>query len=200
MLFFAVIRVLSLAPFFCDRILLAARQLFYSRGIRATGTNLLIREAGVTKVTFYRHFPSKNELVIAFLLDRHDRWLTWFRSALVRHGGGLDALVPTLAEWFEQEDFRGCGFVNTIAEQGEAIPQIKAITLRHKETMTEVLESLLTSAQWRPGLAQSLAFAVEGAIAWAQFSNPRSALASLGRLITDLTISEAGSAQDRHDC
>ena len=174
-----------------DRILIAARKLFYGNGIRATGTNLLIQEAKVTKVTFYRHFPSKDDLVIAFLNDRHVRWLAWFQNALMRHGGNVSALVPALTEWFEQKNFRGCAFINTISEQGQVKPKTTEITLRHKQAMVEIIETLLTPSQWRAGLAQSLAIAVDGAIVWAQFSQPKVALASLNQLITNLELSEA---------
>lgn len=178
-----------------ERILLAARKLFYENGIRATGTNRLIQEAGVTKVTFYRHFPSKDDLVIAFLHDRHTRWIAWFEDALIRHGGNPDALVPALAEWFEQEDFRGCGFINTVGEQSQTLPQTREITRQHKQAMTQAIENLLTPAERQSGLAQSLAVAVDGAIVWTQFSSPQSALASLARIVTILTTS--GTASDQ---
>src|SRR6218665_2250806 len=61
-----------------DRILVTAHQLFYRDGIRATGIDRIIAESGVAKLTFYRHFPSKDDLVLAFLDYRHDRWLAWF--------------------------------------------------------------------------------------------------------------------------
>src|SRR5260221_4859801 len=95
-----------------DRILHTAHRLFYAHGIRATGIDRVIAEAGVTKVTFYRHFPSKNALICAFLDYRHQRWMAWFIEALQRHGSasqgrGLDALVPALAEWFPDGSFHG---------------------------------------------------------------------------------------------
>ena len=64
-----------------QRILLTAHDLFYQEGIRATGIDRIIKESGVTKVTFYRHFPSKNDLITAFLAYRHQQWLTWFSTA-----------------------------------------------------------------------------------------------------------------------
>src|ERR1700761_9011750 len=87
-----------------DRILLTAHDLFYGEGIRATGIDRVIAASGVTKVTFYRHFPSKNDLILAYLDLRHGRWMDWFNGALERHGGaakgadsGAGALVPTMA-------------------------------------------------------------------------------------------------------
>ena len=101
-----------------ERILLTAHDLFYADGIRATGIDRVIAEAGVTKVTFYRHYPSKDDLVRAFLDYRHDRWMAWFIDALARHGAregdGLFALGPALAEWFGQGGYRGCAFINTV--------------------------------------------------------------------------------------
>lgn len=64
--------------------MLTAYQLFYGYGIRATGIDRVIAKAGVSKVTFCRHFPSKNHLIPAFLDSRHDRWMAWFRAALER--------------------------------------------------------------------------------------------------------------------
>ena len=68
-----------------ERILHTAYRLFYRDGIRATGIDAVIADARVTKVTFYRHFPSKDALIIAFLELRHHRWMQWFREALTRH-------------------------------------------------------------------------------------------------------------------
>ena len=70
-----------------ERILRKAHDLFYAEGLRATGIDRVIAEAGVTKVTFYRHFPSKNDLILTYLNLRHERWMKWFTEALERHGG-----------------------------------------------------------------------------------------------------------------
>ena len=63
-----------------DKILRTAHALFYSTGFKATGVDTLIKEAKVTKVTFYRHFPSKSLLILAYLHYRHDIWLIWFEA------------------------------------------------------------------------------------------------------------------------
>src|SRR5450830_347148 len=86
-----------------DRLLRTAHDLFYRDGIRATGIDRVIAEAGVTKVTFYRHFASKYLLVRAFLDYRHGLWMGWFIDSLGRHGAesrGLAALPDVLEEWF----------------------------------------------------------------------------------------------------
>lgn len=170
-----------------ERILGAAHDLFYRDGIRATGVDRVIAEAGVTKLTFYRHFPSKNELVRAFLDYRHRRWMTWFTDALQRHGGNPAAIVPTLAEWFRGEDFRGCAFINSLGELAGVLPEVAEITRSHKQDMTTALAALLPASRQRGQDAQALALAIDGAIIRAQFDPaPDAALAALQRIVKTL--------------
>lgn len=171
-----------------ERILMAAHDLFYREGIRATGVDRVIAEAGVTKATFYRHFPSKNDLIREFLDYRHQRWLAWFADALRRHGGGMDALVPAMAEWFADPEFRGCAFINSIVELAGALPEVAEITRRHKQDMEDLIASLLPSSRRRKQDARDLAVAVDGAIIRAQFDvDPDVALASLDRIRNSLS-------------
>jgi AcrR family transcriptional regulator len=173
-----------------ERILLTAHELFYREGIRATGIDRVIAESGVTKVTFYRHFPSKNDLVRAFLEYRHERWMAWFADALRRHGGerrGIDALVPTLREWFDDGGFRGCAFINSVGELGGVLPEVVEIARRHKGDMTALIGELLPPTRQRARDAQAVALAVDGAIVRAQFDETSdAALKSLDRLIKSL--------------
>lgn len=171
------------APGARERILLTAHELFYRDGIRATGIDRVIAESGVAKLTFYRHFPSKNELVREFLEYRHRRWMAWFADALQRHGGDGKALVPALAEWFGSSNYRGCAFINSVGELGETLPEVMAITRRHKQDMADAIAQLLPASRQRKRLAMDLALAVDGAIIRAQFDqNPEAALASLERI------------------
>jgi len=155
-----------------DRILLTAHQLFYRDGIRATGIDLIIKQAGVTKVTFYRHFPSKNALVLAFLEYRHQRWMSWFANSLQKNMAQSNAslavaLPKTLEEWFCDEDFRGCAFINSALEFAEALPEVTTHAAQHKQQMAEEI------ARYLPGsvpdfMAQAIALLVDGAIVNAQ--------------------------------
>lgn len=153
-----------------DRILVTAHDLFYAGGVRATGVDRIIAESGVAKLTFYRHFPSKDELVMAFLNYRHERWMAWFVDALGRHGatsgGGLLPLLKTMKEWFEDPVFRGCAFINVVAEMGGSQPGMMRIAQSHKDDMLRVIEDLLPAAN--AGLANAAAMAVDGAIVRAQ--------------------------------
>src|SRR6516225_11506253 len=143
-----------------ERILLTAHDLFYREGIRSTGIDSVIARAAVTKVTFYRHFKSKNDLIVAYLEYRHERWMSWFTAALQRHGGTLQALVPTMAEWFRSPVFRGCAFINGVSEIAPALPQVTEITRRHKADMRQALAALLPASRRREALARSLALVV----------------------------------------
>jgi AcrR family transcriptional regulator len=175
-----------------ERILLTAHDLFYGEGIRATGIDRVIAEAGVAKVTFYRHFPSKTALICAFLEFRHQRWMAWFIEALQRHGSvsqgkGLDALVPTLAEWFRDQNFRGCAFINSVGELGGTQSEVIKIAQRHKQEMTTVIASLLPASARRKLDTQAIALAVDGAIIRAQCDEkPDAALKALDRILTSI--------------
>lgn len=176
-----------------DRLLQTAHALFYRDGIRATGIDRVIAESGVTKVTFYRHFPSKNDLVCAYLEYRHTRWIGWFTAALQRHGGGhkdpgrrLAALAPALAEWLGRDDFRGCAFINGVSELGGTVPEVVEIAQRHKRDVTQLLAALLplTPEPERALDAQALTLVVEGAIVRVQMGEPvNDVLASVSRLL-----------------
>ena len=174
-----------------DRILLTAHGLFYRDGIRATGIDRVIAESGVTKVTFYRQFPSKNDLILAFLALRHDRWMAWFKEALIRHGSerkGVQALVPTLAEWLSHEEFRGCAFINSVGELGSALPAVVEMARLHKQEVADVVSGLLPPGRQRARLAKALVLAMDGAIVQAQFqAEPEEVLKGLECLVTAVT-------------
>ena len=167
-----------------ERILLTAHDLFYRQGIRSTGIDTVIARAAVTKVTFYRHFKSKNDLIVAYLEYRHERWMSWFTAALQRHGGTLQALVPTMAEWFRSPVFRGCAFINGVSEIAPALPQVTEITRRHKAEMQQAIAALLPDARRRQSAARSLALVIDGSIVQAQFRpDPEVVLRDLRQLV-----------------
>lgn len=178
-----------------ERILRTAHALFYAEGLRATGIDRVIAEAGVTKVTFYRHFPSKTDLILAYLDLRHARWMAWFRAALERHDAaskGLSVLPAVMQEWFCGEalgGFRGCAFLNGVSEMGPALPPVVEAARRHKQEMTDALEALLPASAQHTGTAEALAMAIDGAIVQAQYSaEPSLALRSLALITAQLRL------------
>ena len=171
-----------------ERILLTACKLFYRDGVRATGVDRVIAAAAVTKVTFYRHFPSKNALVQAFLEYENTRWLDWFHAALQRHAApgapALDTLLPALREWFTSRGFRGCAFINTLVELGDVVPAVADIARKHKQAMTVAISGLLPPSRHRRRDAQAIAVAIDGTIVHAQLEpTPDAALQALARLL-----------------
>lgn len=174
-----------------ERILHTAHDLFYRDGIRATGVDRLIAESGVAKLTFYRHFPSKDDLIRAFLDYRHERWMAWFVDALGRHGAaspaaGLAPVGAAMAEWFASPQFRGCAFINAVAEVGGTLSDATAVSLRHKQDMVDVIAGLLPAGGARQARAEATALAVDGAIVRAQMGDAAGALAGLQRLLAVL--------------
>jgi len=168
-----------------ERILRAAHDLFYQDGIRATGVDRVIAESGVAKLTFYRHFPSKNDLVLAYLEHRHLSWMAGFEAALARHGQSPQALVPALGEWLREPGYRGCAFLNTVSELAGALPEVTEITRRHKADMSAAIAAVLPPEHQH--LASAMALAVDGAIVRAQFDrSAHGALQDLDLIVRSL--------------
>ncbi|MFP2562178.1 TetR/AcrR family transcriptional regulator [Enterobacter ludwigii] len=131
-----------------EKILLTAHDLFYSSGFKATGVDTIIKQAKVTKVTFYRHFPGKSLLIVAYLHYRHEIWIDWFETTLRRHLAAgktpANALSDTLYEWFISPLFHGCAFINASAEakSEENEGEIKDICRNHKAETKAKIASL----------------------------------------------------------
>ena len=165
-----------------DKILRTAHDLFYSTGFKATGVDTLIKEAKVTKVTFYRHFPSKSLLILAYLHYRHEIWMNWFEASLRRNldagQTSSDALSATLYEWFVSPEFHGCAFINASAEaKSEDIEsEIKAICRDHKLETKKMITSLTKIADER--VINEIMLLIDGAIIHAQMGVDTDALIS----------------------
>jgi AcrR family transcriptional regulator len=112
-----------------QRILAAASELFYQRGIRATGINTIISHSGVAKATFFKHFRTKDDLVTAWLQLPESRWLDGIRNALDASSDSpalkLLTFFDLLGDWFAQDDFRGCAFQNATAETPESAHPVR---------------------------------------------------------------------------
>lgn len=173
-----------------DRILRAAQNLFYQHGVRATGIDRVIAEADVTKVTFYRQFPSKDDLIRAFLRQRHETWTAWFKERLAasqaaqspaeRQAQPLMPLLQVAREWFNASTFRGCAFANTVAEIGDNIPSIADIALEHKQELRDAIADLLPTNAAIADIAWAATLAFDGAIVNAQLGGSSTEQALLG--------------------
>src|SRR5688572_26327124 len=104
-----------------ERILDAAYELFSRSGVRAVGVDTITAEADVAKMTLYRNFSSKNDLALAFLALREQRWtIGWVQDEVLARAsspaGQLLAIFEIFSEWFAREDFEGCAFVTSLLE------------------------------------------------------------------------------------
>jgi AcrR family transcriptional regulator len=129
------------------RILDSASSLFYTLGVRAVSADRVIAESGVSKVTFYRHFPSKDDLVVAYLGEVSERERTAFLSARERLDD--DALwrwyVESIVDAGCTPGFRGCPFINAAAEYSDAAHGVRVAVARHREWMQDRLTELAES-------------------------------------------------------
>jgi AcrR family transcriptional regulator len=159
-----------------QRILETADRLFYQNGVRAVGIDRIIAEAGVAKMSLYKHFPSKDDLIVAVLHYREGLVLEFFRASIERHGkrtkDKLRAFFAALKEWFESPGFRGCAFQNAAVELADPAHAGTQFVRDHKRRFTEILRRFVEEAVGKSAttLVPMIALLVEGAIVTAVIS------------------------------
>lgn len=158
------------APTARERILEAAFALFYANGIRGVGVDAIIAGSGVAKATFYKHFPSKDDLVVAYL-DRADQaWRGALEAAATAAGPNprdqLAAMFDALTSACRREGYHGCAFINTAAEARPGT-EIHARTVTHKQAVRDWVSELAAAsgAQDPDGLARELTLLLDGGLA-----------------------------------
>src|SRR5204863_639465 len=114
----------------------------------------VVDQAGVAKATLYRHFPSKDALVLAFLAQREELWTKqWVEDEARRRGttpeGRLLAIFDLFDEWFHREDFEGCSFINVMLETADREHPIGRASVEHLENIRSILRSLAEEAGLR---------------------------------------------------
>lgn len=152
-----------------DRIIAIASDLFFREGIRAVGIDRIIDEADVAKATLYRHFPSKEDLVLAYLEKRHAAVIAGLdevRSSEVDPRRQIEAIFTRLYEKAANADFRGCAFALAVAENGQS-PRVVDLARFHKRTVEDVLVGIAASSgvQSSAALGAHLALLYDGALA-----------------------------------
>ena len=175
-----------------ERVLKAASRLFYKEGIRAVGVDRIAAEAEVSKMTLYRHFPAKDDLVVA-VLEQRDGPALGMLAAAAEHAEGsprdrLLAPFALLEPWFTGPGYRGCPFMNASLELADPGHPATAVAARHKGAARDQFAALAADAGAADadGLADQLAVLFDGAIAQALMRDPvvvaRAALAAAGAL------------------
>jgi AcrR family transcriptional regulator len=152
-----------------ERILDAAAALFYREGIHAVGVDAIVAESGVAKMSFYRHFPSKDDLIRA-VLELHDRrYWTWWDRAMALHPDDprqqVRDLFAAVAERLHQPAYRGCAFINFTAEFAQLGHPGYDVVTSNKRQQRERLRALAGRLNVADPdlLADQLLFLMEGA-------------------------------------
>ena len=157
-----------------DRLLGAARVLFYNNGIAATGIDAIIKRAGVAKKSLYNNFESKAELVATYIEIRHDEWLELYARRVEKAKTPKEKVLAVFqayddhAEFAYEHGFRGCGLLNAAAELPAGAPGRHAVR-GHKEHVEAIvtahlLELFPTDEDKARLMARHFSFLLEGAI------------------------------------
>jgi AcrR family transcriptional regulator len=172
-----------------QHIIETAYALFKRGGFHATGIDTIIAEAGVAKMTMYRHFPSKDDLVVAALDWRAQRFERQL-GQLAEAGGSPQQKIAKILDWygrwFRSEGFHGCVFAHAVAEYGDpAHPIFKAAT-RQKNSLQRRMRRILeeTSSRHRAeSIATSLLMLIEGATLLAQMGQGDMAIRAARKVV-----------------
>jgi AcrR family transcriptional regulator len=136
-----------------SRLLETAGRLFYTEGIHAVGVDRIVAEAQVTRATFYRHFPSKDSLVVAYLDEAHRAVRDQVDTAVAAGLPAADTLrrvSASIAREIKSPGFRGCPFLNAVAEYPDADHPVHQAVLAHRQWLLETVTALLAKIRELP--------------------------------------------------
>jgi AcrR family transcriptional regulator len=133
-----------------EKIVDVAADLFYERGIHAVGVDEIVAQAGIAKMTLYKYFLSKDQLVMAVLKRNEERWWSWFEPEVKRRGKTpsrrLLAIFDALGEWFEKDSFRGSPFINARIQVADSMYPIHLVTEEFKQRLRDYMVDLAQMA------------------------------------------------------
>jgi AcrR family transcriptional regulator len=134
-----------------ERLSQAAYELFSREGVRTVGVDAVIARAGTAKMTLYRNFPSKDDLILEFLRRREQIWThEWLEAESLRRGetprDQLLAIFDVFAEWFSRPDFEGCSFLTTMIEINDSEHPVHKAAVEHLANIRGYIERLAAEA------------------------------------------------------
>lgn len=185
-----------------ERLLSAARRLFYSEGVHVVGIDRILSEAGVARASLYQHYGSKDGLVRAYLEDHFEARKAYMASVMSRHREPRRQLI----ELFEDIDavlaiptFRGCGFINASAESGSD-ECVGPLTERYRRWLRRLFTDLSRRAKAKDpaSLGRQLALIYDGAAVAARLDSDRSKAAAAARAAAVALIDSALSDRNRY--
>ena len=154
-----------------ERIDRTAYELFSRHGIRAVGVDTISARSGVAKMTLYRHYPSKDDLALAFLRRREELWTrSWLQREVERRARTpaerLLAVFDVFEKWFRRGDFEGCSFIKVLLEHDDRGHPVRKASEAHIETIRAFLRQLAADAGVRDAdaFARQLQMVMMGSI------------------------------------
>jgi len=174
-----------------DRLLETATRIFYAEGVNTVGVERIVSEGHVTRATFYRHFPSKQDLVLAYLQTAHDaieQRIEQLAAAADEPRALLTAIADDIGEQLASPHFRGCAFINTAAEFEDAEHPIRRAVAAHRAWFSSVVRDAFAAAGHpRPGdVARHYVMLRDGAMVGGCLGDPAAARQSFRHAIDDL--------------
>ncbi len=180
-----------------EHLIETALDLFCRDGFHATGIDKILAESGVAKMTLYKHFKSKDELILAALHRRDETFRNGFMRDIERLGKTprqrLLAIFDVLEEWIQGRNFTGCTFINASAEFASPDDPIHAAAAEHERLVLAYLVELTTAAEAKDpdALAQGLMLLMEGAIVMAYVAGQNDSAAQ-AKITAKTLLADAG--------
>src|ERR1700761_8540522 len=181
-----------------ERLSRAAYELFSREGVRAVGVDAVIARAGTAKMTLYRNFPSKNDLILDFLRRRELLWTRdWLEAETERRGetprDQLLAIFDVFAEWFNRPDFEGCSFLTAMIEVNDREHPVHQAAVEHLANIRDYIERLAADAGIRDtdSFERKWHILMKGAIMAAHEGD--AAAAARARELGELLLKEQGA-------
>lgn len=153
-----------------EKIVAVASDLFHSRGINSTGVDTIVAVAGTTKMTLYKYFKSKEDLIIEVMQRSQNEFETWLNERLDQQtkkpSEKLQKLFDCVEEWITSSEFRGVGFLNASAEFPNEENTIHKFSIEQSRQFKQYITNLASEAGIKDaeGLALQLAMLIEGAL------------------------------------
>jgi len=173
-----------------ERLLATATGLFYADGIRSVGVDRIISASQVTLATFYRHFPSKEDLVVSYLRGIHDLVAEQIAAATSQARGAdvVRALGTAVISDLDQKTFRGCAFIKAASEFEDADSPIRRVIADHRRWYREqVREAFVQAGHERPGnAARHFVMLRDGAMIAGSLDSPTAAKRTFSRGVEGL--------------
>jgi AcrR family transcriptional regulator len=173
-----------------ERLLAAASQLFYAEGINSVGIERLIKEGQVTLATFYRHFPSKSDLVVAYLRGVHDQMAVRAaeQAAKLRGRDLVRAIGDDVTTQIRQAGFRGCAFLNAASEFEDPQSPVRQVVAEHRQWYFQLLRRAFEDAghELPTNAARHFVMLRDGAMSAAYLDTPTTAIRTFARGVDGL--------------